>query len=290
MTTQQAYNDFLNKLLTIYEKREAANIADWIFENVTGFKRLERSMQKNILLQKDDEQKLKKYLQELLKHKPVQYVLNEAWFYKSKFFVNEHVLIPRPETEELVEWIVEDFRCSMFDEYKEIKILDIGTGSGCIAVSLKKELQNINITAIDISEEALKIAKKNAKALHARINFFQTDFLNEAKWNSFGKYDIIVSNPPYISEEEKNSLAKNVTAFEPAVALFVPNNNVLIFYEKIAKFMQTHLQTNGNVYAEIHENYSHEVQQIFSKHNFKTEIKKDMYGKERMIKTISNEG
>src|SRR5665647_3642345 len=155
MTTEQSYNDFLKLLIPLYESREAANITDWVFENVTGLKRLERSINKSVELADAYVQQLKKYLEELLQHKPVQYVLQEAWFYKMKFFVNEHVLIPRPETEELVEWIVEDVRSSKYDILNgEFKLLDIGTGSGCIAISIKKELENIGVTAIDVSKEA----------------------------------------------------------------------------------------------------------------------------------------
>ena len=287
MTTEQCYNDFLNQLTSIYEKREAANITDWVFENITGFKKLERSINRNVELGKGVMQKLQIYLAELLQYRPVQYVLNEAWFYKMKFYVNENVLIPRPETEELVEWIVEDVRSLKYDvRYREFKVLEIGTGSGCIAVSIKKELENIDITAIDISEEALKVANKNADALHTKINFLQINFLNENLWDSLQFYDAIVSNPPYIPENKKEKLAKNVTEFEPAIALFVENNNPFIFYEKIAKFARSHLEPNGKIFVEIHEEYSKEVQKIFSARNFKTQIRKDIYGKERMLQAI----
>jgi len=284
MTTEQCYNDFLNQLTSIYEKREAANITDWVFENITGFKRLERSMNRNVELEKGATEKLQKYLVELLQHKPVQYVLNEAWFYKMKFYVNEHVLIPRPETEELVEWLINEIKNSK--QKDEFKILDIGTGSGCIAVTIKKELENIDIIAIDISKEALKVANKNAGALKAKINFVQIDFLNESLWGSLHIYDVIVSNPPYIPENEKEKLAKNVTGFEPAIALFVENNNPFIFYEKIAKFAQSHLKLNGKIFVEIHEEYSKEVPKIFSDYNFKTQIREDIYGRERMLQAI----
>ena len=287
MTTEQCYNDFFNQLTSIYEKREAANITDWVFENITGFKKLERSINRNVELGKGVMQKLQIYLAELLQYRPVQYVLNEAWFYKMKFYVNEHVLIPRHETEELIEWIVEDVRSLKYDvRYGEFKVLEIGTGSGCIAVSIKKELENIDITAIDISEEALKVANKNAEALHTKINFLQINFLNENLWDPLQLYDAIVSNPPYIPENEKEKLAKNVTEFEPAIALFVENNNPFIFYEKIAKFARSHLEPNGKIFVEIHEEYSKEVQKIFSAHNFKTQIRKDIYGKERMLQAI----
>ena len=142
MTTQQFYNDFLNKLIPLYESREAANITDWVFENVTGLKRLERSINKNVELADVYAQQLKKYLEELLQHKPVQYVLQESWFYKMKFFVNEHVLIPRPETEELVSWIINDIRSTKYEVLSEkFKILDVGTGSGCIAIAPEKKIK-----------------------------------------------------------------------------------------------------------------------------------------------------
>jgi release factor glutamine methyltransferase len=285
MTTEQSYNDFLKLLIPLYESREAANIADWVFENVTGLKRLERSINKNVELEEVYALQLKKYLEELLQHKPVQYVLNEAWFYKMKFFVNEHVLIPRPETEELVAWIVEDVQRLKYDVLNgEFKLLDIGTGSGCIAISIKKELRNIEVTAIDVSEEALSVAQKNANTQHTQIEFLKIDFLDESQWSLLGNYDVIVSNPPYIPEIEKEKLSKNVKAFEPGIALFVQDNNPFIFYEKIAKFAQSHLKLNGKIFVEIHEEYASEVEQIFSGYNFKTEIKEDMYGKKRMIK------
>jgi len=287
MTTEQLYNDFLNQLTSIYEKREAANIADWVFEKVTGFKRIGKKLNRDVELEKDAIQKLHKYLAELLQNKPVQYVLNEAWFYKMKFYVNENVLIPRPETEELVEWLVGDVRSLMYNVgYGEFKVLEIGTGSGCIAVSIKKELENIGITAIDISEEALTVANKNADALHTKINFLQNDFLNETLWDLLGIYDVIVSNPPYIPENEKEKLAKNVSAFEPPIALFVENNNPFIFYDKIAKFSRSHLEPKGKIFVEIHEEYAKEVNKIFLAYNFKTQIREDMYGKERIIQAM----
>jgi len=287
MTTEQYYNDFLNQLTSIYERREAANITDWVFENITGLKRLERSLKRNVELEKDLIKQLDKCLHELLQHKPVQYVLNEVWFYKMKFYVNEDVLIPRPETEELVEWVVLEVRSMRYDvRGEEFRILDVGTGSGCIAVSTKKELENTDVTGIDVSEEALKIAKKNAETLHAKINFFQIDFLNESLWNPLGVYDVIVSNPPYIPQKEKEKLSQNVTAFEPALALFVDDSDPFIFYKKLANFAQSNLKPNGKIYVEIHEEYSEEVDKIFQAANFKTEIREDMYGKKRMLKAI----
>jgi release factor glutamine methyltransferase len=287
MTTEQCYNDFLDRLTSIYEQREAVNITDWVFENMTGLKRLDRGLNRNVEIGKVVMQKLDRCLLELLQHRPVQYVLNEVWFYKMKFYINEHVLIPRPETEELVKWIAEHVRGLKCDVlYGEFKILDVGTGSGCIAISIKKELENIDITAIDVSEQALKVAIKNAATLQTKINFLQNDFLNESLWNSLGIYDLVVSNPPYIPENEKEKLAKNVTAFEPHIALFVKNKNPFIFYEKIAKFSQSHLKADGKIFVEINEDYSKEVKGIFSSYNLKTEIRKDVYGKERMVQAM----
>jgi release factor glutamine methyltransferase len=284
MTTNELYNHFLNRLKNIYEEREASNITDWVFENVMNLKKWERRENASELNTQQISQ-LKQYLDELLQHKPVQYVLNEAWFYKMKFYVNEDVLIPRPETEELVEWIIHEIRGRMFNPSPgKFNILDIGTGSGCIAISLKKELVNINVTAIDVSQKALAVADKNAQDLQAKIDFINFNFLYEEQWDALSVYDIIVSNPPYIPEDQKTSLSKIVTDFEPAIALFVDDSKPFIFYEKIAKFAQSHLKASGRVFVEIHENYSNKIEQVFKDYNFETEIKKDIYGKERMIK------
>jgi len=293
MTTAAVYNDFKNQLKTIYEDREAENIFDWVFENVTGFKKWQRRENQDKELSKTDFEKLKNHLVELLEHKPVQYVLNEAWFYKRKFYVNENVLIPRPETEELVEWIIREALSSLTprasNPIPQLQIIDIGTGSGCISVSLKKELPGVNVTAIDVSEKALLVAKKNAVDFDAVIDFLQIDFLNENEWKILSLYDNIISNPPYIPINEKEVLAKNVTDFEPEVALFVENNDPSIFYKKIAEFAKSHLKENGNIYVEVHEEYAKEVGNIFENAGFKSKIKKDIYGKERMVRAIKSE-
>ncbi len=284
MATDQFYNHFLKELTSVYEEREAANITDWVFENVTQLKKWERRG-KSKKINDEQSSKLKKYLDELLSNKPIQYVLNEAWFYKMKFFVNECVLIPRPETEELVSLVVNDVRSSKYDtQSRELQILDIGTGSGCIAISIKKELPGTNLIAIDVSEEALLVAKKNADDLQVKIEFVKNNFLDEIAWHHPDKYDVIVSNPPYIPQGEKKTLAKNVTAFEPGIALFVSDDDPFIFYTKIAKFGRSYLNVEGKIYVEIHENYAREVCKIFADHGFETESKKDIYGNDRMIK------
>jgi release factor glutamine methyltransferase len=287
MTISEAYIDFTEKLKTVYEDREAENISDWIFENVTGLKKWQRRENKKNELTENHFEKIENYLEKLMKHTPVQYVLNEAWFYKMKFFVNENVLIPRPETEELVEWIINDLKNTGADS-EATNIVDIGTGSGCIPVALKKELPDSNISAIEVSEKALLVAKKNAAKLNASINFFQINFLNEDAWKPLQAYDTIVSNPPYIPFNEKEILAKNVTDFEPAIALFVENNDPFIFYKKIAEFSKAHLKPKGKIFVEVHEAYANEVKNIFENSGYKSEIKKDIYGKERMVKGIHN--
>ncbi len=292
MTTEKANIDFVTSLKTIYEDREANNIADWVFEKVTGLKKLDRRLNRNHELEEIYSTELQNYLQELLQHKPVQYVLQEAWFYKMKFLVNENVLIPRPETEELVEWIINDANKKNDNSKptlptgRQANIVDIGTGSGCIAISLKKELKNANITAIDSSAKALQVAKKNSLELNADVDFLQLDFLNVHKWQSLKKYEIIVSNPPYIPIKEKELMAKNVVEFEPAMALFVENNDPFVFYNKIAEFAKTHLKNQGKIYVEVHEEYAVDVQTIFENAGFTCQIKKDIYGNDRMVKAF----
>jgi release factor glutamine methyltransferase len=280
MTTTQFEATFKNKLKSIYDDREANNITDWIFEHLTGLKKWQRRNNESILSDTQKNQ-LEKYLEDLLQSKPVQYVLNEAWFYKRKYYVNEDVLIPRPETEELVEWIIQD---STATKKGKLQIIDIGTGSGCIPVTLKLELPNAEIDAIDISEKALLVAKKNANELNAGVNFFQINFLQKAEWLLLSKYDIIVSNPPYIPISEKKMISKNVADFEPKLALFVKNNEPFIFYRQIADFAQLHLNTYGKIYVEVHEANADEVKKIFATAGFTAIIKKDIYGKERMVR------
>jgi release factor glutamine methyltransferase len=170
---------------------------------------------------------------------------------------------------------------------EELKILDIGTGSGCIGISIKKELDGADVSAIDVSKEALNVAKKNANSLDALVNFKQLDFLNEDSWKELSSYDIIVSNPPYIPITEKETLDKNVTEHEPGIALFVSDRDPFIFYKKIAKFSKEHLTAEGRIYVEVHENYAKDVREIFLDNQFtKVNVKQDIYGKERMVIAI----
>jgi release factor glutamine methyltransferase len=283
MTIDDAYKALLDPLKNIYESREATNIADWVFESITGINRLKRLTNKTSEMDSSKSKLLDESLQRLLSYEPLQYVLNEAWFFKMKLFVNKEVLIPRPETEEFVEWILDDIRKHVRYQGADIHIVDIGTGSGCIAIALKKEIPGSTIYSIDISEPALRVARQNAEAHMVKIDFLQLNFLDESNWDKLNSFDIIVSNPPYIPEGEKIKLDKNVVMHEPHLALFVENSNPFIFYKKIIMFASEHLLPGGKVYVEVHEDYSGEVANLFLKENFKTRLKKDLHGRDRMI-------
>ena len=277
MILQEAHQLLLQNLLSIYDDREARNIADIITEYITGFKGTDRMLNKNTLLNNVQESKYKDCINRLIQHEPVQYITGIAWFYKYPFIVNNHVLIPRPETEELVEHIINE------NIGKEISIIDIGTGSGCIAISLKKNLSAL-VSAMDISIDALTIAKRNATDLAASINFIQQDFLNEGLWNMLEKYDVIVSNPPYIKYVEKEEMNNNVLQHEPHLALFVEHEDPLLFYRKTALFGKTHLNTDGSIWMEINESLGKETKEMFEQSGYHTLLYKDLQGKDRMIK------
>ncbi len=284
MDWNQYYRHYLQQLQSIYSLEEAAEIAALVFENKAGISRMGIMKSPEKMLNEAEEKMLNEALRELLEHKPVQHITGEAWFYNLKFAVNEHVLIPRPETEELVKWAIDGNAM----QKGGISILDIGSGSGCIPVALKKNLPYADVVSIDISEDALAMARRNAAANNTAISFLQFDFLNKKEWGQLPLFDIIVSNPPYIPLNEKEKLDRNVTAYEPHTALFVPDNNPLVFYETINSFAKTHLKRNGKIYVETHEDYAKETATVFST-QFKTvEIKKDINGKERMVKATQS--
>lgn len=276
MTLQVAYQHIVSELSTVYDNTETLAMANMVLENISGHNKLSRIANKELILNDDEKEKLYIVVRELLSCKPIQYVLNEAWFYNHKFYVNEFVLIPRQETEELVELIINS-------EVKKENILDIGTGSGCIPITLKKKLPVANITSIDVSVDAIEVAKKNAENLNAAINFIELDFLNESNWPFLKSFDIIISNPPYIKQTESIAMHKNVVAYEPHIALFVADDDPLIFYKKIASFGKNHLSKNGKIFVEINEALGIETVALFESHGYKATLKKDMQGKDRMI-------
>lgn len=278
MTFSEAKDVLLATLLPLYERREAMQIAHMVLEHLTGLTRTDRLLYKNKLLSDEQLAKLQDYNVALAAGKPVQYVLGEAWFAGLHFIVNEHTLIPRPETEELIEWIKE------VAHNGSISILEIGTGSGCIPITLKKMFPDWHIQAIDISEEAVAIARENARIQGTEIDFIQMDFLNEENWKTLPTFDIIVSNPPYIKVSEGLSMAKHVLDHEPHLALFVPDEDALIFYKKIAAFGQSHLNNPGLVFLEINQLMGDAVVDTFSAQQYAAEIKKDIHGNDRMAK------
>lgn len=280
--TLSLYNThFREQLQSIYSKNEAGIITQWVWESLAGISESDLLKNDGGEISEPDRLSLDVALNQLLLHKPVQYVTGDCWFYKMNLKVNEDVLIPRPETEELVELIIKE---NEIRKKENLSILDIGTGSGCIAIALKKHLPFASITAIDSSSAALNVAKNNAAVQETEITFIQFDFLDEQQWTLLPVFDIIVSNPPYIPINEMDKLDINVTAFEPPTALFVPNENPLLFYEKIAAFKNDHLNTGGKIFMETHESYARETAVLFEDANAGTLMLKDISGKDRMIK------
>ncbi|OSZ80251.1 protein-(glutamine-N5) methyltransferase, release factor-specific [Chitinophagaceae bacterium IBVUCB2] len=281
MTVQEATYYLLNQLRTIYNDSQASQITDWVMEKITGSLKTERMLYKNESLNVKEEALVKEYAERLLQHEPVQYILNESWFCGIKFYVDNNVLIPRPETEELVDWIVSEFK----KRDSLIKILDIGTGSGCIPISLKRKLPNSEVWSCDISSRAISVAKKNAAAANTDIHFIALDFLDKEQRKTLPSFDLIVSNPPYIPENNKAQMNPNVLNYEPATALFVPDNDALIFYAAIADFGKQHLEKDGAIFLEIHEDLGEAVSDLLQSNGFHTTIKKDMQQKDRMVKS-----
>jgi release factor glutamine methyltransferase len=243
---------------------------------------MDRWLQKNEQLPTEDLKRLEKYSNELLTRKPVQYVLGEAWFAGLCLTVNEHTLIPRPETEELVN-LCASWAATNKIQDAPLQILEVGTGSGCIAIALQQKMPAAIITAIDISAEAIEVATINAAKYNAPIQFKTFDFLDEANWPELGSFDIIISNPPYIADIEKESMAKHVLDFEPHTALFVRDNDPLIFYSALANFGNKYLHKDGALFVEINQALGIQTQDVFEQKNYTTLLKKDLFENDRMI-------
>ena len=278
MTLRDIYKHYTVQLKNIYPAGEAAAITEIIFEHFAGISRSQIITQDNQPAGEALVKDLETALEKLLRYTPVQYIIGYAWFCNRKFTVNEHVLIPRPETEELV------LEVTAYLERSEGKrVLDIGTGSGCIPISLKLKIPAANIVSIDISGDALKVAAANAVDNKVYVEFIEMDFLNEAARKELGVFDLIISNPPYIPETENNLLDLNVVMHEPHLALFVPQNDPLVFYKKTEEFASQHLAENGRIFLEVHENFAKETAALFPEKKYNTVIKKDISGKERML-------
>ncbi len=269
---------FLNELRPFYEAHEASVITGMLFENILQADKSQIIKEPGREVDQSHIENLQQALEQLKTHMPVQYVTGTAWFHKLEFQVTPDVLIPRPETEELVQEAV-----SFIQKGNNLQVLDIGSGSGCIPITIKNKIPGVVVTGIDISSAALSVAKKNAITHDTAITWLQLDFLDEAKWADLFVYDVIISNPPYIPENEKEKLDKNVTAFEPGQALFVPDNEPLVFYKKIAEFGKLHLAEGGKIFMETHEDYAREVAAHFTQEGYEALVIKDFYEKERMV-------
>ncbi len=278
MTIKQVYNEYLSELKWLHSDGEASAITNLIFEHFLLLRGSTIILNYDKKIDENDNIKLNNALLQLKKHVPVQYITGRCWFYNLSFAVNEHVLIPRSETEELV---LEAINFLKNSEGK--KVLDIGTGSGCIPICIKKNIVGADVMSVDVSKQALEIAKRNAFSNNVEINFLKLDFLDETNFADLPIFDLIISNPPYIPEKEKAILNKNVVDHEPHLALFVSDDDPLIFYRKILIFAASHLEKNGKILLEVHEDFSSETAAIFLAEKYDVEIKKDMQGKERML-------
>ena len=275
---------YASELEKIYGSDEANALIMILLEHYFGIDRVKIAIDPELRLSESELLKLHFAVKELLKNKPVQYILGETEFCGMRFFVDENVLIPRPETEELVNQLVS---CSVNQLHSpSFRILDIGTGSGCIAISLAKLLKNSIVTAIDISEKALKVAKKNALANGVNVNFIKDDILNPKNTELLdNQFDIIVSNPPYVCESEKTEMRANVLDYEPSSALFVSDNDPLVFYRKILEFAKKALKPSGEIWFEINEKLGNEMRNLCHEKGFKNvEIIKDFREKDRILR------
>ena len=290
MLLKQYKNHFFDSLQGIQDEQEIESFFFILTEYLHNLKRVDVALNPNFKLSDAEVEKWNIILADLQQEKPIQYITGEAWFYGLQFEVNENTLIPRPETEELVEWILNS---PITHHPSPITILDIGTGTGCIPISLKANLPQANVSAIDVSEKALEVAKRNAVSNKVEINFIQTNILEVEDLSQLqspithypSPYNIIVSNPPYVRNLEKEEIKKNVLDYEPHLALFVEDTDALLFYRKIAQLALKNLAPNGLLFFEINQYLGKETVELLENLGFKNiELKKDIYGNDRMIK------
>jgi release factor glutamine methyltransferase len=308
---------FHKELATLFSSSEIDSFLYKLIEDYCGYNRLFLALKPDEVIAKAEELRLIDALVQLKKEKPIQQILGKTHFYNLEFEINEHILIPRPETEELVDWIVSDLKLKNSEvqnsnsklqipnlesqisnfqtqnlnsessclEQQPIKILDIGTGSGCIAIALAKYIPNAAVFAMDISDEALKMAEKNAERHNVKITFIKADILNLQRIEE--EFTIIVSNPPYVRLSEKNQMKNNVLNYEPHIALFVPDENPLLFYEKISLWALEHLKENGLLYFEINQYLGKTIVELLKANGFcNTALRKDIYGNDRILRGI----
>ena len=275
-------NHFTQELNSLYDQEEIESFFYIITEFLHQKKRIDLALEPNFSINAIEVEKWNAIIAQLKQERPIQYILGETEFYGLRFFVNENTLIPRPETEELVDLILNE---NSKNKIPNSKILDIGTGSGCIAVSLAKNLPEAKVFALDVSEKALETAKKNAEINKVEVEFLHQSILETEDLKQ--EFDIIVSNPPYVRNLEKQEIKKNVLEYEPHLALFVEDNDPLIFYRKIAQLAQKNLSDNGKLYFEINQYLGKETSELLQDLGFqKIELIKDVYGNDRMISCL----
>ena len=273
---------FRQELNSEYDPGEVEAFISYCFEAYLNFTKKDLLLKKEEFISESELLKFSFAVKQLKQHRPIQYILGKAYFYGLSFIVNEQVLIPRPETEELVDFIIQENK-----QRKDLNILDIGTGSGCIPIALKKKLPQASIMAVDVSVPALEIAKRNAALHHTEVSFFQQDILDRSTvfFNDAFKYDCIVSNPPYVLLSEKKSMEKNVLEHEPHLALFVVDEDPLLFYKTIADFSLQHLHPGGKLYFEINAAYGSETKDMLEKKGFKNPVlMTDLNNKNRILR------
>lgn len=274
---------FNTSLYPFYDEQESSGMFFIVIQQVAGLSRMQFLEEKESEAEPQVLAACLSILDELCTGKPIQYILKEAWFYRLPFVVGPDVLIPRDETEELVDMII---KTEQSTAGKGKQLLDIGTGSGCIAIALKKNLPNFEVFALDVSPGALSIAQENAKRNAVEVTFIEADIL---KYEPTGKYDIIVSNPPYVKNDERQAMHQNVLKFEPHTALFVPDQDPLIFYRAIAFFASATLVEGGSLYFEINEYLGAEMVSLMKEKGFQdVRLIQDMQGKDRMLSCRSN--
>jgi release factor glutamine methyltransferase len=287
MLLREIKNIFHTELDQFYSKEEVDSFFYILIEHQLDLKRFVLATEPNLVIAKKDQTPLFAALSRLKLLEPIQHITGTTHFMEMDFMVSKDVLIPRPETEELVRWIIEMINIKFKIQNDALKILDIGTGSGCIAISLAKHLKDADVYALDVSELALAVAKTNASVNEVDITFLKDDVLDLESLNT--TYDIIVSNPPYVRELEKSKMHKNVLAYEPSLALFVSDDYPLRFYKKITTLAEKHLKKKGTLYFEINQYLGKETKQLLRNYNFsEIELRTDMYGNERMLKGTLN--
>ncbi|NAS30902.1 peptide chain release factor N(5)-glutamine methyltransferase [Flavobacteriaceae bacterium R38] len=272
-----------NELDVLYGREEVDTFFSYLLEEYCGLKLFTLALTPDLTVDKEKESLFFKALSELKLEKPIQQILGKTFFCELTIKINEHVLIPRPETEELILWIQEKYE----KKQAPLKILDIGTGSGCIAIALAKHFKSAKVHAMDISDEALKLAKENASLNDVYIEFLKADILTLE--SSHNEYDLIVSNPPYVRVSEKEQIKNNVLQYEPHLALFVTDDDPLLFYKKIANFAVDNLVRNGELFFEINQYLSSSMITLLEKNKFsEIELKNDVFENPRMIRAVKN--